>query len=400
MRIVLVAQEYRSAFTHGGIGTQTHVKAHGLAALGHSVVILAHSPDALRHDAHEENVRVIRVPGFDSTLPIHTESVRWLTYSACVASELAALSDTFSPDIVDFAEYGAEGYVYLLNRTAWNAVPTVVHLHGPLGMLAHTIGWPEVDSDFYRVCSAMEATCVRLADAVFSSSHCSADWCARLYGVNAERVPIMHTGVDTTHFQPSAAKQERPTVIFVGRIAQSKGADVLVDAALDLAHEFEGLRIRMVGSGAPAFLVEIRERALNSGFPDLFEFTGFVSRDALPSLLHDAHAFAGPSRYEGGPGFVYLEAMACGLPVIACSGSGAAEVITHGITGLLVPPGDAIALRDALRVLLRDADEREAMGQRAREYAVREADSATCVDRIAAFYAAVAQRRPTSVITP
>ena len=67
--------------------------------------------------------------------------------------------------------------------------------------------------------------------------------------------------------------------------------------------------------------------------------------------------------YEGGPGLVYLEAMACGLPVIGCSGSGAAEVITPGVNGLLVPPHDRDALAGALRSLLGCAQTRQACNQ-------------------------------------
>ena len=88
----------------------------------------------------------------------------------------------------------------------------------------------------------------------------------------------------------------------------------------------------------------------------------------LPEHLSRAHVFAAPSLYEGGPGFVYLEAMACGLPVIACAGSGAAEVVFPGENGLLVPPGDVDALADALRQLLGDAIGRAEMGERARRY--------------------------------
>ena len=97
---------------------------------------------------------------------------------------------------MDFPEYGAEGYVHLLNQTEWNHIPTVIHLHGPLVMLAHTIGWPDLDSEFYRVGTEMEHTCLRLADAVFTSSRTSAEWCARQYGLDVAHVPVIHTGVD------------------------------------------------------------------------------------------------------------------------------------------------------------------------------------------------------------
>jgi glycosyltransferase involved in cell wall biosynthesis len=84
--------------------------------------------------------------------------------------------------------------------------------------------------------------------------------------------------------------------------------------------------------------------------------------------------------------------MACGLPVIACSGSGAAEVVQHGETGLLVAPRDVDGLVEALRRLLAEPVERAAMGQRARSYVEREADSRQCLRRMEAFYGTVADR--------
>src|SRR5207249_1671321 len=111
--------------------------------------------------------------------------------------------------------------------------------------------------------------------------------------------------------------------------------------------------------------------------------------EELPDHLSRAHVFAAPSLYEGGPGFVYLEAMACGVPVIACAGSGAGEVVIPENNGLLVPPGDVGSLVSALRRLLTDAALRETMGARARKFAVEHADSKQCLRRIEAFYRSV-----------
>ena len=87
---------------------------------------------------------------------------------------------------------------------------------------------------------------------------------------------------------------------------------------------------------------------------------------------------------------VYLEAMACGLPVIACEGSGASEVVIHQNNGLLVPPEDVNSLINALRLFLGDSKEREEMGRRAREFVLSEADSKVCLRKIEAFYNKVA----------
>jgi glycosyltransferase involved in cell wall biosynthesis len=258
-------------------------------------------------------------------------------------------------------------------------------------MFAHTMGWPARDSEFYRVGTEMEGTCLRLADAVFSSSACSADWCARFYGLPRDRIPVLHTGVDTRLFRPGVApKARRPTIVFVGRVEPAKGIDGLVEATCRLAREYPGVQLRIIGAADPESVQRLRAQVTMRGLPDLLDFAGFVPNSDLPAHLCRAHVLAGPSVYEGGPGFVYLEAMACGLPVIASEGSGGAEVVRHQQTGLLVPPQDVHGLVAALGTLLGSPDLRTEMGERGRSFVQVEADSEVCLRRIDTFYRTIA----------
>ena len=145
----------------------------------------------------------------------------------------------------------------------------------------------------------------------------------------------------------------------------------------------------MLGLGNTALENELRAKALARGMPDLLELPGYIAREKLPTWICRAHVFAAPSVYEGGPGLVYLEAMACGLPVIACEGSGAAEVVIPEQNGFLVPPGDVDALVEALRRLLANPGGRMQMGEQARRYAVQEADSEVCLRNLEIFYTSV-----------
>jgi glycosyltransferase involved in cell wall biosynthesis len=391
MRIALVSQEYPPETAKGGIGSQTYAKAHGLVARGHEIHVISRSPDRTRREYRDEQVWVTRIAGFCDRLPVHTLPADWLTYSAAVAAEVAGLHARRPLDIVDFPEWGGEGYVHLLNRTPWNSIPSVVQIHGPMILFAHTIGWPEQDTDIYRVGIEMEGTCLRQADAVFSSSAYSRDWCVRHYGLDPGRIPVLHTGVDTRVFYPRpVSKEARPTIVFAGRITRNKGVDILVEAACRLGKEFPMLRLRLLGKGCDDLLRDLRACAVHHGLPDILELPGFVHRSELPEQLSRAHVFAGPSRCEGGPGLACLEAMACGLPVVVTEGTGVAEVVVPGETGLLVPPGDVDALARGLRSLLSDSPTCAAMGRRARDYAREQGDSQGCLDRIEAFYATVA----------
>jgi glycosyltransferase involved in cell wall biosynthesis len=393
MRIALISQEYPPETGSGGIGTQTYQKAHGLAARGHDLHVISHSMDERRHEYQQSSVNIIRIPGFDSELRIATDAARWLTYSAGVAAELGRLHSRLGVDLAEFPDWGCEAFVHLLNRTPENRIPTAIHLHGPLVMFAHALGWPEIDSEFYRVARMMEETCLRLADAVFSSSRCSADWCARHYALDSEAMPIIHTGIDARSFRPlSVPKSECPTIVFVGRLERNKGVDLLVEAGCRLAEKYSNLRIRLIGRGNANVVQELVQKVASAGHPNLIELVGYVRRDELPELLSRADVFAAPSDYEGGPGFVYLEAMACGLPVIACQGSGVSDVVEDGETGFLVPPRDVDSLHNALNRLLSDENMRRTMGRCAREYVEREANADECLDRLESFYGDVVQK--------
>ena len=127
---------------------------------------------------------------------------------------------------------------HLLNRTEEPSCPVVVQLHGPIVMFAHKLGWPEIASPLFRAGSHMERLSLELADAVYSSSRCSADWVVREYGLNASNIPVIHTGIDLTLFRPGpAAADGLRRLIFVGKIAHNKGIEQLGEAALQLAPE-------------------------------------------------------------------------------------------------------------------------------------------------------------------
>ncbi len=387
MNIVLVSQEYPPETAHGGIATQTYTKALGLSDLGHNIYVISHSTDGKRHEKRDSGIQVIRIPGMDEKLSEMTEIVRWITYSMLVAEEIELLQSKLDIDIIDFPEWAAEGYLYLLNRREWSSIPVVIQLHGPLVMFGHKMDWPDMQSPFYQTGIHMEATCVQQADAVYSSSKCSAQWIRQHYQPQEKEIPVIHVGVDTTFFKPlPVEKYPNPTIIFTGKIVPNKGVAELVEAASHMSKDIPGLRLKMFGKGENSFILKLRETARQFEAPDLLDFPGFIPMDALPEHLSRAHVFAAPSWYEGGPGFVYLEAMACGLPVIGCSGSGMDENIIDGQNGFQVPPKNVADLELALRKLLSDRDTLATMGRNARNYVVTHCDRKKCIKKLEEYY--------------
>ncbi len=390
MKILFVSQEYPPETAHGGIGTQVYMRAHGLTELGHEVFVISHSIDNNKYNYKDNNVHVIRIPAYNPLLSPNSDPSIWLSYSTEIAIAINDLQSTQSIDLIVFPEYGGEGFIHLLNQTEWNHIPSVVHIHGPLVMFAHTMEWPALDSEFYRIGSLMEAVSLRLADAVSASNICSAEWCVNHYSINGTNIPILYTGIDTKLFYPrNLPKSIRPTIIFVGGVRQTKGVHLLVEAACILSKDFPDLLIRILGNGDSGFIASLRKMAVEAGMPDLLDFAGHISREELPIHLSQAHFFAGPSLYEGGPGNVYMEAMACGIPAIGCSGSGVDGIIKNMINGFLVPPNDLQKLTLVMRSLLEDINLCHSLGRNAREYVLKEADSKVCIKRLETFYKSV-----------
>ena len=389
MRIALVSKDYPPTKHLGGIGTQTYHLAHGLAGLGHETHVITISPDMdCRHEERSQGVSIIRTTEYRGPKnDMHLSE--WITHSARIASEVWTLHSKNPVDLVKFADYQGEGFVHLMNREYSNLIPTVIQLHAPI--IDTPEHWPETYQEVIRLAIAQEGVSLRLADAICSNCGWNSDWAAKRYGLRRERIPTIHAGVDTDLFSPrqDVLKEERPTIVFVGRITKEKGCDLLVKAACKLAVEYADLQLWLIGRVlADSFQEELRETA--RAFPNLLRFCGHIERQDLPAYLGRAHVFGFAPVFETGPSNACLEAMACGLPIIITRVGGMPEMVMHEETGFVIPPGDLEALVVALRRLISDEALRANMGKRARDYTVNTYDRHKCLRRMEAFYKAVA----------
>lgn len=155
-------------------------------------------------------------------------------------------------------------------------------------------------------------------------------------------------------------------VVFVGNLTERKGLDTLV-VALDRARR-RGAAIELTVVGRtvePDYVATVRETVTDRGLEDVVTFAGELSDEDLAATLAASHVLAVPSQYEGF-GIVYLEGMSFGLPAVASAAGGADEVVTDGETGVLVDPGDAGRIAEALVRLDADRDRLARMGRAAR----------------------------------
>ena len=214
------------------------------------------------------------------------------------------------------------------------------------------------------------------ADVVLVPSHYSASVAGEVYGVPASRVGVVPEAIDLAAWQARLAAAPRrarsgPTVLAVGRTYARKRFPDLLYAASLLRPNMPGLRVHVVGKG-PEWEALVRLHA-ELGLGDTVALLGDVSWDRLAEEYVNADCFCLATVQEGF-GIVFLEAMAAGLPVVACRAAAVPEVVREGETGVLVPPRDPPALADALMGLLRNPARARALGEAARhrvaEYAM------------------------------
>lgn len=387
MRICLVSQEYPPETGWGGIGTQTLHKARGLATRGHLVHVVSSTWSDKPAVAHESGVFVHRIPVPELAELGRDGPAFTLAYSLAVARKLAKLSAAVGFDIVQFPEYGAEGFVFQTETFERRAARYVVQLHSPLAMFAR-LGWPETTSSLYRVGRFMEKTVIEHSDLLLASSHSTAALAANEYGCALDPIHVVHSGVDVARFKPAPQPEDdaSPRVLFVGRLTDLKGFFDLLGSVLRLRGRYPRIRLRAVGKARRDIRRRIEQVLAGANAHAAFELVDNAHVDLLPRHYAWCDFLAGPSVYEGGPGNAYLEAMASGKPVIATSAGGVPEVVLDEKTGLLVPPKDAAALDGAIRRLAEDRPLVQRLGACAREWVVENFALPLYLDKVERAY--------------
>ena len=185
-----------------------------------------------------------------------------------------------------------------------------------------------------------------------------------------DKLHIVHCGIDPARYDP-APRQGPPHLTFVGRLAAVKGVPVLLEALSVLKGELPGLRVTLIGDGPERARLE--QDAADLGLRDVVDFAGYRSQSEVARALKVTDALVLPSFAEGVP-VVLMEAMAAGRPVITTGVAGVSELVEHGKSGFLVPPGDAQRLAQAVRAVLADPDRRVEMGRTGRARVVEDFD--------------------------
>ena len=231
-------------------------------------------------------------------------------------------------------------------------IPYVLHLHGG----EYAVFWSDKDSFINRRILSM----FEKAERIIVLGRAWRDFVARRSALAAERVVIVP---NATKAPPASGRGggDAVHILFLGRIEKKKGIDELCEA-FHAMKDLPGWRATIAGNGEEEAL---RLRLTELGLSQRVAVPGWQGPQAVSDLLLQADVLALPSHVENLPVSI-IEAMAAGLAVVATPVGAVEDIVSDGETGLLVPPGDAAALKDALARLVQDPALRRRMGDAGR----------------------------------
>ena len=274
----------------------------------------------------------------------------------------------------------------------WSSAPSTIFAARPLGgprhifvaahgrelLLDPLVGKRVLRALYHRA----RAYVMRHADALFPVSA----YTRRLLlerGVPPDRITVIHNGADPDQFYPADAQDLRDelgldhqkVILTVSRLVQRKGIDTVLRALPQVAHHIPDVRYLIGGNGPDRERLEALSRDLK--LTDRVHFVGAIPHEDLHRYYNACDVFVMPSRedrpYVEGFGIAFLEANACGKPVVGARTGGIPDAVRHGETGLLVEPDDEAGLADALLRLLCDPPLATRLGRNGRRRVREEA---------------------------
>ncbi len=233
---------------------------------------------------------------------------------------------------------------------------------------------------------------IRTADAVTAISTYTAGLVRELYDRPVALIPFGATTpipAETPPLELSGPLR----LLFVGRLVERKGVHYLLDA-LALARDRAEVALEIVGQGPERARLEARSVELGLG--DIVRFRGFVPDEELVRSYVRSNVFVLPAAYDAkgdveGLGVVLIESLAHGRPAIASAAGGITDIVKDDLNGVLVPPGDARALAEAIVALARDPARVERLGRAGRSFVEEWFGWPVLIERLVTLYHATAR---------
>lgn len=374
MHLCFVVPEYASRPPLGGIATYTRDTARWLVQHGHSVHVVCVTRTSPPGRENDDGVQVhfvrptrirprslLRLAGRVPGLGFLSEAYAgWdlLENSLGAWRAVWRLDHQIPFDVIVCADFGGLAFWGLLSGKRSRVV---VRGHGYLNTTLPHVDWP--GQHFHH---AMERYCVRRTGLIQANSAYLADAYCNQFGVDRQRIEVSPNGFVLPTLSPPESKSLRsdhlwatnPIVLYVGRLEEQKGSDLLFNALESARSDCPELRLVMLGTVSERF-IQTYERFMKKNQEWVWH-PGPVSPQEVAEIMQQADILVLPSRTETF-GRVLVEAQLCGCAVIGARLGGIPEIIEHELTGLLTEPDDQDSLAKAILRLCQSSELRQSL---------------------------------------
>jgi glycogen(starch) synthase len=286
-----------------------------------------------------------------------------------VLRQIEDLKRSFAPDLIHQNGIGGDNFFYLRTANTHRA-PLLMTLINDLQALSISKG-------------TVLGHVLHAADWVSTVSSAALAQVRQLIPDLSPRSSVIHNGIESATFPPARIPADMFRVLYLGRLAEQKGIDVLLNAMAVVIRRFPRARLVIAGDGPKR--ADLEDQVVRLGLSQSIEFLGWVAPQRVPRVISSASMLVIPSRWEGLPN-VALQAGLMGRPVVGSRVGGLPEIVDHQQTGILVPPENSDVLSEAIIRLLQNPDTASQMGQAARVKIEREFGWEQYVDSYETLY--------------
>ncbi|WP_235822802.1 glycosyltransferase family 4 protein [Cytobacillus massiliigabonensis] len=337
LTILLLAWEYPPHLI-GGLAKHVHGLSLGLQKLGYKVFVITANPGHLTNEEILEGVHIYRVrPRCDT----NNDFLEWVAgLNEAIAEKALQLARLHSFSVIHAHDWlVAESAAFI--KTCLK-LPLISTIHATEHGRNNGI-YTELQSFIHDE----ERQLVMISDHLIVCSEYMNEELVQIFEVSAKKIAIIPNGVEEglsfeskkDELLPLPLQVNKRLIFSIGRIVKEKGFDTLIEAAFLMKDRYPDVYFIVAGAGP--MLEDYRMRVMQLHLSNVF-FVGFISEETKNALFKVCTLAVFPSRYEPF-GIVALEAMQHGKPIIASKTGGLKSIVQHGLTGLLMEPGDALS---------------------------------------------------------
>ena len=372
MNILYLCDEYPPAKT-GGIGTVTKVVAEAMVQKGHTVYVLSGRPagHALPYETSINGVIVYRLTYFKILLPLFKMPERYKNIAINILRKVGAMhffakkaqrqNDRFAKslirskniEIIEKPDYSILSKYFIRPiRFIHYGIPTIIRVHGAPSFIS-----------YYK--TGYIANVQRTNDI---NNYLSAD---RICAVSEF----------SKYLQMACSTSRSNTIVFLGKIIETKGAFSLIKAFCSIASKYPNINLIMIGGGK----IRAAQSLIDDQYRGRIKFTGYLSREEIKQKISSSLFCAIPSYFENFS-LAAMEVMACGKALIYTNRASGPELINDKVNGLLVDPENVCQIASAIEFLLNNLEQCQQMGLEAQKTILHTFSENVVMEQIENYY--------------